>query len=180
VFNAPGALLVRPAITFAAAQERGLFPANGDSFTLLQGDLIRTDAAYLLGERLVGMRFLIANATCDLVAGRRRYVALLPVQPIHQPETPEETRAVGQMIAELLRFTQTRRMYLPPLDDDDADVIANAVEFDGIAQASLDDVLMAERIASLSLVGWRIFGSHVRGILTRSGDGETELRRGWT
>jgi hypothetical protein len=30
---------------------------------LLQGDIISTDTAYFLGERLIGMKFAIVNAT---------------------------------------------------------------------------------------------------------------------
>lgn len=179
VFNAPGALLVRPPIDFNAARERGLIAEEEDPFVLLQGDLLRTDAAYFMGTRLTGMRFLIANSTCDLVPGRREYVALLPVLPIELGQTDEENTGIAALLAELLKFTQTRRMYLPPLADDDENVLANAVEFDRIAQARLGDVLAAERIASLSLVGWRIFGSHLRGILTRAGDSEVKLRHDW-
>lgn len=179
VFNAPGALLVRPPITFESARERELIAEEEDPFVLLQGDLIQTDAAYFMGTRLTGMRFLIANSTCDLVPGRREYVALLPVLPIETGGTDEEDANVAALLAELLKFTQTRRMYLPLLADDEENVLANAVEFDRIAQARLEDVLVADRIASLSLVGWRIFGSHLRGILTRAGESEVVLRTGW-
>jgi hypothetical protein len=56
-------------------------------------------------------------------------------------------------------------MYLPPLPNDPREVIGNAVVFDGIVQIRLEDLLMSTRYASLSLVGWRIFGSLVRSIL---------------
>ncbi len=180
VFNAEGALLVRPPITYDEALERSLIGEEEDPFVLLQGDLIRTDAAYFMGTRLTGMRFLIANSTCDLVPGRREYIALLPVLPIERGESDEENASVAALLAELLRFAQTRRMYLPLLADDRENVLANAVEFDRIAQARLEDVLVADRIASLSLVGWRIFGSHLRGILTRTGESEVALRSRWT
>jgi hypothetical protein len=153
VFNAEGALLVRPPITFDVARERNLIADGEDPFVLLQGDLIRTDAAYCMGTRLTGMCFLIANSTCDLVPGRREYTALLPVQPIQRAETETGNAEVASLLAELLKFTQTRRMYLPLLADDPENVVANAVEFDRIAQARLEDVLLAERVASLSLVG---------------------------
>jgi hypothetical protein len=72
-------------------------------------------------------------------------------------------------------------MYLPPLPGDlENGIVGNTVEFDRIAQARQEDVLFAERIASLSLVGWRIFGSHLRGVLTRAGESEVALRRAFT
>jgi hypothetical protein len=178
VFNAPGALILPP-IRYEEAMKRNLVPAEEDAFALLQGDIIATEAAYFMGERLVGLRLLVANATCDLVPGRRNYAALLPVQPIYPGQTQEEQDRTKRLLAELLTFKSTRRMYLPPLPGDPDDVIANAVEFDGIAQARLSDVLLAERIASLSLVGWRIFASHLRAILARAGESETRLRGQW-
>jgi len=50
------------------------------------------------------------------------------------------------------------------------------VVFDGVIQIRLDDLLLATRHASLSLVGWRIFGSLVRTIMVRAGASETEMR----
>lgn len=180
VFNTPGALIVRPSLTYEEGRRRGLLSNEEDAFVLLQGDVIATETAYHMGARLTGMRFLVANSTCDLVPDRRSFAALLPIQPIRPGDTPAEREATKQLLAELLRFVSTRRMYLPPLPGDASNkIIGNAVEFDRIAQARLEDVLAAERIASLSLVGWRIFGSHLRVILSRTGDSEVKLRNGW-
>ncbi len=180
VFNREGALLVRPPITFAEGRKRGLIAEDEDEFALLQGDIIVTGAAYHMGERLARMRFLVANSTCDLVPGRREFAALLPIQPILFGVTEQERAVTAQLLSDLLKFTSTRRMYLPPLPGDAPnEIVANVVELDRIAQARLDGVLLSERVASLSLVGWRIFASHLRGILTRTGEGEVTLRKGW-
>ena len=180
VFNAEGALIVRPPISYEEGRKRGLIPDDEDEFTLLQGDIVRLESAYHLGERLQGMQFLVASSTCDLVPGRRRFAALLPVQPILPGETLQEQEATKRQLSELLLFTSTRRMYLPLLPGDSDDVIGNAIEFDRIAQARLNDVLSAERVASLSLVGWRIFASHLRAILSRTSEGEVHLREEWS
>ena len=76
----------------------------------------------------------------------------------------------------MLKFTYTQRMYLPPLTCDRDTVLANAVLFDGVVQIRLEDLLMSTRHASLSLVGWRIFGSLVRTIMVRAGDSEVKMR----
>jgi hypothetical protein len=179
-FNAPGALVTSPAIRYDEALRRNLISEDEDPFVLLQGDIIRTDAAYFLGERLVGMYFVVANSTCDLVPGRRDFALLLPVRPIHPGETTAEREETKKLVSELLAFKSTRRMYLPPLVTDAADVLANAIEFDGLAQIRMEDLSLAHRVASLSLVGWRIFGSHLRGVLTRAGESEVNLRSGWS
>lgn len=170
VFNAPGALVIPP-LDYDAAVASGAISSTEDRFSLLQGDLVSTDAAYLLGERLTGMKFVVASATCDLVPNRREYAALLRIQPI-AVDTPQAANLLGQ----LLKFQSTQRLYLPPLPQDPPDTLANAVLFDGIVQIELEQLLLATRIGSLSLVGWRIFGSMIRSLLARTGDGEVRLR----
>lgn len=104
----------------------------------------------------------IATSTCDLVPQRREYALLLRIQPIRPTD-----KDVKQVIGELLKFNSTKRMYLPPLPDDEPDVIANAAIFDGMVQVRLADLILARRYASLSLVGWRIFGSLIRNIIDK-------------
>lgn len=81
LFNANGAL-VRSPIDYQDLRSSGLISAEEDAFSLLQGDIVASDSAYFLGERLIGMKFAIASSTCDLVPGRRQYAALLRLQPI--------------------------------------------------------------------------------------------------
>lgn len=173
IFNAPGAL-VRSPLEYDVAMASGVIDATEDRFRLLQGDIISTDAGHLLGERLTRMKFVIASSTCDLVTGRREYAALLRIQPI-TVDTPQAANLLGQ----LLKFQSTQRLYLSPLPQDTPDTLANAVLFDGIVQIELERLLLATRLVSLSLVGWRIFGSMIRSLLVRTGDGEVRLRSGF-
>ncbi len=96
---------------------------------------------------------------------------LLRLQPIRVNDSNAK-----QLLSEMLKFKSTQRMYLPPLPGDADDVVANAVIFDGLIQIRLDDLLVSTRHASLSLVGWRIFGSLVRSILVRTGPSEVAMR----
>lgn len=170
VFNTKGAL-VREPIVYQDVLARGLIDANEDPFTLLQGDIVSTDAAYFLGERITGAKFVVASSTCDLIENRRQYAALLRIQPISKDDPKAK-----ELLSQLLKFSSTSRMYLPLLPDDPAHAIANAVSFDGIVQVRLERLLLATRYASLSLVGWRIFGSLVRTIMVRAGESEVKMR----
>jgi hypothetical protein len=67
-------------------------------------------------------------------------------------------------------------MYLPPLTVDSDDVVGNVVQFDGICQIRSSDLLLARRIASLSLVGWRIFASFSRAVIARATPRESKMR----
>jgi hypothetical protein len=167
-FNAKGAL-VREPILYEEVEQ--IIDTDEDPFMLLQGDIISTDTAYFLGERLIGMKFAVVNATCDLVPERREYAALMTIKSI-----TSTTPNAAQLLGELLKFVSTKRLYLPPLPTDPPDVLANFIDFDGIAQIRLNDLLLSRRLASLSLVGWRIYGSMLRTILVRAGASESRLR----
>ncbi|MCT7964615.1 hypothetical protein NG791_28455 [Laspinema sp. D1] len=170
VFGEEGALVCQP-IEYQDVLARGLIAETENPFILLQGDIISTDAAYFLGERITGSKFAIATSTCDLVPGRRQYALLLRLEPILASAADAK-----QLLSQMLKFESTQRMYLPPLPGDAGDAIANAVIFDGAIQIRLDDLLVSTRHASLSLVGWRIFGSLVRSILVRTGPSEVAMR----
>lgn len=61
---------------------RGRLPKDPEYFTVLQGDVICTDAAYVLGTRRTGNpSYVVATSTCDTVPGRRKTVTLLCPQP---------------------------------------------------------------------------------------------------
>jgi hypothetical protein len=170
VFNTTGAL-VRSPLEYDAALAQGIIDVNEDHFQLLQGDVIVTESGYLLGERLNSMKFVVASTTCDLVPGRRQYAALLRIQPI-TIDDPQAANLLGQ----LLKFQSMQRLYLPPLPQDSPNTLANAILFDGIVQVELDKLLLATRLGSMSLVGWRIFGAMIRSLLARTGEGEIHLR----
>jgi hypothetical protein len=170
VFNAAGAL-VRSPLEYDEALAQGIIDAQEDRFQLLQGDIIVTESGYLLGERLTTMKFVVASATCDLVPGRRQYAALLRIQPI-TAEDPQSANLLGQ----LLKFQSMQRLYLPPLPQDSPSTLANVILFDGIVQVDVERLLLATRLGSMSLVGWRIFGAVVRSLLARTGEGEIRLR----
>ena len=166
--------LAMPPIEYAEALARGVIPVGEDPFVLLQGDIVRTDAAYHQGERQVGQLHLVANATCDLVPGRREFATLLPILPVRRDQPK-----VKEILGELLSFRSNRRMYLPPLSEN-LDILGNAIELDRLASIRLEALLLAERVASLSLIGWRVLGSHLRAFFTRAGGSEVEMRAAYT
>jgi hypothetical protein len=118
-----------------------------------------------------GSKFIIASSTCDLIPERRDFSSLFRIIPLRKSDPN-----IKQILGELLSFKSTWRMYLPPLADDPEDVVANAIILDGLVQIRLSDLLLSQRCASLSLVGWRIFGSLLRDLLVRAGNDEVNIR----
>ncbi len=170
VFNAEGALLRRP-IRPEEAMALG-FTQPQDNFALLQGDVVSTEAAFYLGVRVTGSpKYAVLSSSCDIVPGRRECAALLRVTEIRKSEPN-----VGAMLNLLLKFKRRDSMYLPPLSQDGSDVVCNVVQFDGICQIRSGDLLLAKRIASLSLVGWHIFSSFAQTVIGRANPRESEMR----
>lgn len=170
VFNASGAI-VRSPISSEATRSLG-FTEPDDDFTFLQGDVVSTESAYFLGERVVNSpKYVLLSCSCDLVPGRRDYAALLRIKEIREGESD-----AGAKLNLLLRFKRADSMYLPVLPSDRPDALCNAIRFDGICQIRTRDLALANRLASLTLVGWRIFASFSRMVVARANPRECEMR----
>lgn len=167
LFNQTGALIQAPIFY----EDVGANGTTDNRFTLLQGDIVQTDSAYLLGERIEDSKFIVASSTCDLVQDRRQYSALCRIQPLRKADPN-----IRQLLGELLAFKSTQRMYLPPLPEDPQDVVGNAILLDGIIQIKQPDLLLSRRCASLTLLGWRILGSLLRDLLVRTSESEVAMR----
>lgn len=170
VWNAANAI-VRKSIEYDETAALG-FDTPDDQFTVLQGDIVQTEAAYFYGERIAGMpKFAVLNSSCDLVPGRTVHASLLRILPIRKDE--ERAR---EKLGTLLKFSRRDSMYLPVLPDDPEDVVGNVISFEGICQIRSSDLFLARRVASLSVVGWRIFASFTRTVMARANPREVELR----
>lgn len=170
-FAQPNIICVEP-ISHSDALTSGAISADEDQFTMLQGDIVTTEAAYLMGERIVGRPlFAVLNSTCDLVPGRREYASLLRLFPV-----TGDGNEIKSALQRLLSFRSRRDLYLPPLPSEEVPTLGYSIRFDGVAQIRMEDLLLAKRLCSLSPVGWRIFGSFARVLISRAGDGEAALR----
>lgn len=170
VFNADRVML-RPPIRPEEAQALG-FDRPDDAFALLQGDVVSTESAFYLGERVTGNpKYIVLSSSCDLVPDRRHCAALLRIVGVRASE-----RAAKAKLSLLLKFSKRDSMYLPAMPSDAPDVVGNVILFDGICQIRSADLLLANRIASLSLPGWRVFASFSRTVIVRANPRETEMR----
>jgi hypothetical protein len=153
-----------------------VMPQPPDVFHVLQGDVVRTDAAYVLDQRQVGNpSYVIATSTCDLVPERRVTAMLLRVEP-KRPGDFSDPSKLKNVLSSLVRFKSTQYLYLPPLDDDDDDVLFNVVHLDEQAQCANRDLLTVERRASMTLIGWRVYGALLRTLQVRETTEEITLR----
>jgi hypothetical protein len=138
----------------------------------LQGDVIRTDAAYFLGIRKTGYeKFVALNSSCDLVEGRADVSLILPVQCLRRGED-----RINDKICNLTKFALNDCMYIPPLPGESDDIVGNVIRFGETHQIRTQELFLASRMASLSLLGWRIFGAFSRMVFSRTTTGELAFR----
>jgi hypothetical protein len=169
-FNATGGLVTTP-ITTEQARAAG-YGEEDDNFTVLQGDIINSESAYFMGERVCSTpKYVVLNSSCDLVPKRREYAALLRVTPVRSYEPDAQAK-----LNLLLQFKRADTMYLPVFKDDALDSLCNVVHFDGVCQIRSTDLALANRLASLSVVGWRIFASFSRVVIARAKPRECLMR----
>jgi hypothetical protein len=167
----------------AHEEAQGAYPDLGDEFDVLQGDVIRTEAAYVLGRREPGP-YVVASATCDTVVRpkpRRGSILLLPVVPRTLDDFPGGTadakgRDAAATLARLMTFRGTRALYLPRLAGDTSEVLFNMISFQQLAVLDSAAIPTVQRVASMSLVGWRAFNILVRIVIGRAGDEEAGFR----
>lgn len=156
--------------------------ANGrclesDTFDFLQGDIIRTESAYYIGERVVNSpTFIIGTSACDLVKDRRECITLFRVEPILAPKNDEEDKLIRQILSNNFKFKSTTSMILPKFLYQDEDVIYNIVELAKPHSITSQNLRLAHRIYSMTPLGWRIFGAVYRFITSRQ-DPRDELFR---
>jgi len=147
-----------------------------EQFYLLQGDVIRSDAAYVLGSRQVGNpSYVMATSTCDLVPGRRESALLLPIEPRRVSDS-ESQQKLKSDLSNLVTFRSTRHVYLPAMPDDDPDILFNVAHLYPLAQCANAALVVAERRASMTLIGWRVFGGVLRSIQVREAEGQAQIR----
>jgi hypothetical protein len=165
--------LLQTPITLEAAIEKRYSSAS-DAFQVLQGDVITTQSAYFMGERLTGdRRYLILTPTCDLVSHRRAFASLLALKAM-----TSDTLNVGGLLSSLTAFKRSDAMYLPPFDFDlEQGILGYAVSFDGVCNIGNSEIQSSTRLASVSLVGWRVFCAMLQSVLTRASADEIALRK---
>ncbi len=163
-----------PPLTHDQAQAR--VDATVEPFQVLQGDVVRTSSAYDLGLRDAQYStFAIATSSCDLIEGRRTTALLLPVLPKYRQDFATDAD-LSSFLESLSTYRPKKHFYLPVLPDDHPDVMCNVVLLDPLHVIANDQVNLAERRASLSLVGWRMFGALVRELLVREAEHEDLMR----
>lgn len=147
-----------------------------EPFSVLQGDVLRTDAAYVLGVQRTGNpSYVLATSTCAAVIGRRPIASLLEVAPVRQGSKPESE--LKSDLALLSRYRRNDYFYLPRLRDDENDVLFNVVHLDHVGQCDNQALEFAQRRASMTVIGWRIFGSLLRDTQVREAEDEVAIRR---
>lgn len=164
--------LIEPPLTHTEALTRA---PGVPFFNVMQGDVIRTSSAFALGVRQVEQSYMILTSTCDLEPERRTTALLFPLVPRLRSES-EDSERLRNDLETFSTYKPTKYFYLPWIPGDSEDVLFNLVQFDPLCTCGNPEVNLAERRASLSFVGWRLFGAIARGVLVRDSPEEVAMR----
>lgn len=149
VLNAENAILRRQLsrncckIGFRHVQPMNLF--------YFRGDAVRTESAFYLGERVIGHpKYSVLNSSRDLVPGRSHRSSLLRNVEVKRTDTYAKEK-----LGTFLKFS--RRTPCICLQFRMTEMTSSVIQFSSrlSAQVRTPDLLLAKRVASLSLVGWR-------------------------
>lgn len=165
-------LVTRPIYHAAAVLRVG---SDVEQFNVLQGDVVRSSAAFFLGNRAPEQTYVVATSSCDLPPGREATALLLPVRANRRQDYPSD-RALKAALRKATLFEHTRTFYLPALPDDPSDVLFNTAHLDKLHTCDNAGANLAERRASLTLLGWRLFGVLARELLVREAADEALMR----
>lgn len=159
-------------IEFQQALARGIV-TDKDDFKFLQGDIISSNAAYYLGFRVDNSPlFAVATSTCDLSEGRRDCILLYPIKEIRAPFSPEDKQLVNNGI----KFKSTQYIIIPKLPHQNEAVKYNLIDISKPHTIASNDLFNSHRMYSMTLLGWRLFGSVISFITNRAANGESALR----
>jgi len=153
-----------------------LAKAGIEAFHILQGDVIRSTAGlvphplpdYKEGENYY---YLVIPASCS--AQRYEYVLTARLIPI-LASTPNGQ----QLISETVNFKTHKFFYIPPLEEQPDDCVGNLANFQEVSYFHKNVLKVADRVASMTEVGWHFFNSFITFHFTRLSGDEFEIRKG--
>jgi hypothetical protein len=103
---------------------------------------------------------------------------LLQVEPRRLKPNRRNADFLERELERLTLFAETRQFYLPPLPDQEEEgVLYNVVLLESHAQAENQHLPLMQRYASMTVLGWRVFGALLRTLQVREAEGEADLRR---
>ncbi len=153
--------------------------SNGriNDFSVLQGDIIKTKAAITSSPLfnyapLEYSHCLIVPSSCSVQPNRYKQVLLARLSPIENIEQEMKT-----IFIQSVKFESVKTFYLPPIDGEELGEFGFVAIFEEISHIENGLLQSAQRIASLSMIGWRLLNAFLVNHFTRPSSDDVTLRK---
>lgn len=150
---------------------------NVTEFSVLQGDIIKTKAAITHDPLFDFMPdeysyYIVVPSSCSVQPKKYRQVLLARLSPIENTEGVMKNAFVTS-----IKFENNKSFYLPPIDDEPPGEFGFLAICEEISH--IDNTLLqsAQRVASLSLIGWHLLNAFLVNHYTRPSVDDSTLRQ---
>jgi len=146
-------------------------------FSILQGDVIKTKAAITSSplfsfDPLIYSYYLTIPSSCSVQPNRYKQVLLARLAPIENLEN-----GMKNIFLQSIRFENGKTFYMPPINDETIGEFGFIATFEEISYIENTLLQSAQRIASLSLIGWRLLNAFLVNHFTRPSSDDIKLRQ---
>lgn len=144
-----------------------------NQFYFLQGDLLRTNRIVTIDEARSENEFeycVARQPTCELIKGRSEEHRIFRVSPcqIVRKDDINSNRKKYDSFAIACRFNSPKFFPLPPLVDDQEDVLGYIIYLSLPYFLTEKDAADAVQLSSLSISGWHLFNAAIQHAETRA------------
>ena len=148
-----------------------------DDFSVLQGDIIKTKAAITSVplfdyDQLEYSYYLIVPSSCSIQPNRYKQVLLARLTPIQDIE-----HEMKNIFIDSVRLKAAKNFYLPPIDGESLGEFGFIAVFEEISHIDNGLLQSAQRVASLSMIGWHLLNAFVVNHFTRPSSDDVTLRQ---
>ena len=148
-----------------------------DEFFVLQGDIIKTKAA-ITNKPLFNYTpteysyYVIVPSSCSVQPNKYRQVLLARLYPIEDANDSKIKTAFLQSI----NLEVNKSFYFPPIDGENLGELGFLAIFEEISYIDNELLQSANRVASLSLIGWHFLNAFLVNHYTRPSSDDVKLR----
>lgn len=147
-----------------------------DEFFVLQGDIIKTNAAITNSplfdfNPLEYSHYVIVPSSCSVQPRKYRQILLARLSPIENINGK-----IKDAFLQSIKFENNKLFYFPPIDNEKLGEFGFLAIFEEISYIENELLQSAQRVASLSLIGWHLLNAFLVNHYSRPSSDDIKLR----
>jgi len=146
-------------------------------FSVLQGDILKTKAAITYDPVFDFIPdeysyYIVIPSSCSVQPKKYKQVLLARLSPIESTED-----VMRQAFVTSIKFENNKSFYLPPIDGESPGEFGFLAIFEEVSHIDNKLLQSAQRVASLSLIGWHLLNAFLVNHYTRPSADDSTLRQ---